>query len=463
MNSDTSLRSHLRKSILKQSAIGIVAMAVVLIAVTYFLGRYKAASDLQETAAASTKAFRGRILDGEISIIERQLREVLKIHDGERALILDRDKNPIYKGTEFESTPSHCKLIGIPCISVYGATAEILMPIYFDENNKNLFGYLYLSRTIHPDWFFLAMVFLVFATGYFAVFFGVTRVTKSTMELLADGLEKWSKRLSRDPKDVKSLSETPFKELMPLRTAIEGLNQKIEEFESKAAEKAKLLMLRGIAHDLLGPVSQVQLYLATLQKRGEAHPELESLILDTIDSIKNVALVASQVKILKEIPSPNDHVDLVTEVKDQIDELKNSDEIKGKQIELAFESGAFCSIDARLSRGELSRILQNLVQNSVHASSAKARIEVGVRQDSDYAILSVKDNGHGIPKEIQGKVFQPDFTLKPGTGTGLGLAIVKYIAEMRKGHVLLDSALGSGTLIQIKIPVFSKEGVANGL
>ena len=463
MKSNTSLRSHLRKSILRQSAIGIAAMAVVLIAVTYLLGRYKAASDLTETATASTKAFRGRILDGEVSIIEKQLREVLKIHDGERVIILDQDKNPIYKGGAIGSPPTACKMIGIPCMSAYGANAEILMPIYFDDSGKNIFGYLYLSRTVQPDWIFIAIVFLVFAAGYGVVFLGVTAATKSTMEMLADGLESWSKRLSRNPKDLKSLSETPFNELMPLKTAIEGLNKKIEEFESKAAEKAKLLVLRGIAHDLLGPVSQVQLYMATLQKRAQASPELAPLILDAIDSVKKVSAIASQVKILKEIPSPSDHIDLVAGVRDEIDELKASDEIREKQIDLAFDGGGLQSLNARLSRPELTRILQNLIQNSAHASSPKARIEIGVAQDSDHAVLSVRDYGHGIPKEVQEKVFQPDFTMKPGTGTGLGLAIVRHISELRKGHVLLDSHLGAGTFIQVKIPVFSNEGAYNGL
>ena len=463
MTADTSLRSHLRKSILKQSALGIVAMAVVLISVTYLLGRYKAASDLAETAAASTRAFRGRILDGESKAIESQLQEVLKIRPDERALILDQDKKPVYKGTNVEPVSLNCKQVSVPCLNGYGSNAEILMPIYFDESGKNLFGYLYLSKKIQPDWFFLFIVSIVFALGYFAVFFGVTRITKSTMEMLADGLEKWSNRLSRDPKDVKSLSETPFKELMPLKTAIEGLNRKIEEFESKAAEKAKLLVLRGIAHDLLEPVSQVQLYLATLQKKAASNPEFAPLIFDTVESIKKVSAIASQVKILKEIPSPNDSIDLVSEINEQIKELKNSYVIKEKRIELILESGSLSSVKARLSRPELTRILHNLVQNSAHASGMNARIEIAVMQDDGHAILSVKDHGHGIRKEIQEKVFQPDFTLKPGTGTGLGLTIVKHIAEMRKGHVLLNSVVGAGTLIQVKIPVFSDEGVTRGL
>lgn len=459
MKRDISLRSHLRQSLIRQSTIGIVAMAAVLIAVTYFLGRFKAASDLKEMASASAKAFRGRILDGEISTIEKQLQEVLNLRSGEHVVILDQDRNPIYKRARFDIAKPSCKLIGTPCVSVYGVNAEILMPIYFDEVGKNLFGYIYMFRTIRSDWFFLATVFFVFAIGYVAVFLGVTQVTKSTMEMLADGLEKWSRRLSHDPKDTKSLSETPFKELMPLKAAIEGLNQKIEEFESRAAERAKLLVLRGIAHDLMEPVSQVQFYLATLEKKAKSHPELASIILETADSIKKVSLIASQVKILKEVPDPKDQIDLVAETKIAIDELKSSDGILEKKIDLTFESDTF-PINAQLSRAELSRIVQNLVQNSAHASAQKSQINVGVRREAENAVLFVKDSGHGIPKEIQGNVFQPEFSLKAGTGTGLGLTIVKHITESRKGHILLDSAPGKGTQVEVKIPLVH-QGAAN--
>jgi signal transduction histidine kinase len=101
--------------------------------------------------------------------------------------------------------------------------------------------------------------------------------------------------------------------------------------------------------------------------------------------------------------------------------------------------------------------LQNLVHNSAHASAQNAQIEIGVRKEGNYAVLSVKDHGHGIPVELRGKVFQPNVTTKPGTGTGLGLAIVKHLTEARNGAVDLASS-DAGTLIQIKIPVFKNEG-----
>lgn len=429
-------------------------MMAVLFAVTYFLGRYKAGGDLAETASASAKAFRGSILDGGAKAVQSQLADVLKLHGEERAVILNAGKAPIYVDPAIRPGAINCPLVGVPCISSFSANAEILAPIYFDQEGKNLFGYLYLSREIHPDWIFLGLIAVVFILGYFSVFFGVTRITKSTMMTLASNMQAWSNRLSQNPKDAASLSETPFLELLPLKEAIEGLNYRIEGFESKAAEKAKLLILRGIGHDILGPVSQVQLYLATLKKMAESDPRYAPQIAKAMGSLKDVADVASQVKMLKATPNPQEHINLMAEVRLLVESLRESEAIRGKEIDLAFDMAA-PNLETNLSTPELKRILHNLVQNSAHASKAKSRIEVAVRRDGDSAVLSVKDQGHGIPASLQEKVFQPDFTLKPGTGTGLGLAIVKHLATERQGSVKLNSGI-AGTTVEVRIPIFSQ-------
>jgi len=461
MTNPVSLKEHLKRSIIKQSVIGALAMIVVLLVVAHFLGRYKAATDLAKTASASAKAFRSRILEGDIKAVQSQLSDLLKLEVEERATILSAAKTPIYQDATQDPPTVDCNLIGIPCVGLFHSQAEILIPIFYDDEGENVFGYLYLSRSIHIDWIFFGLVSVVFMLGYFAVFFGVTRITKSTMLLLAKNLENWSLRLSQNPKDLTSLSETPFAELLPLKDAIEGLNRKIKEYESKAAEEAKFLILRGIAHDLIGPLAQTQLYLATLKKKAESEATYSLLIGRAMDSVKDVIEVASQVKMLKESPDPKDHIDLATETKREVEILQDLDSVRGKEIRLALECQSESTLDVSLSRAELKRILQNLVQNSADASSAKASIQVGVRREGNFAVLSVKDKGHGIPKNLQSKVFQPDFTLKPGTGTGLGLTIVSYIAKSRRGSVRLDSS-DSGTLVEVAVPIFSK-GVSYAL
>lgn len=462
MKTPVSLRTLLRNNVLKQALLGGGVMIVVLIAITYFLGRYKAASDLEATGRGLAKAFRAQIVEGDIKIAELQIAEILKTQKTESVIILDTKMNPIYRRTEQARLLPKCKLIGTACLPNLSGAAEVLMPIYYNEEQPLVFGYLYIKRDVNLDWVFLGLVSVVFALGYLTVLSGVTRMTASSMKMFAQDLENWSNRLSQDPKNAESLSETPFQELVPLRTAIEGLNQRIGEYEATAAKEAKFLILRGIAHDLLGPVSQAQLYLATLRKKAESEPGYSLLISKALDSVKAVADVASQVKMLKQSPDLNEYIDFAVETKIELEIIKRSDVIKDKRLFVMFENRDAGFIEASTSRPELKRILQNLVGNAADASADGSRIEVKVAHDGEHAILTVRDFGHGIPLHLQEKVFQPEFTLKAGTGTGLGLSIVRHIVEARNGSVELSSS-GDGTLVRVKFPIHRTEEMLNAV
>ena len=77
---------------------------------------------------------------------------------------------------------------------------------------------------------------------------------------------------------------------------------------------------------------------------------------------------------------------------------------------------------------ELSQVWMNLISNAIHAMNNSGKLEISTYEDENYQIVSIKDNGHGIPKELQEKIFDPFFTTKKsGEGSGLGLDIVKKI------------------------------------
>jgi signal transduction histidine kinase len=72
--------------------------------------------------------------------------------------------------------------------------------------------------------------------------------------------------------------------------------------------------------------------------------------------------------------------------------------------------------------------------------------------NGDEVIISVQDNGGGIPEEIATKIFSPNFTTKT-SGTGLGLAMCKGIVEQAKGRIWFETRLGQGTIFYIALPV----------
>jgi len=94
----------------------------------------------------------------------------------------------------------------------------------------------------------------------------------------------------------------------------------------------------------------------------------------------------------------------------------------------------------------------NILQNAREAMDGKGRIDVSAQYGEDYSILvTIADNGPGIPKDKQDKIFEPYFTTKE-KGTGLGLAIVKHNTELYNGTVELESSPEQGTLFRVKLP-----------
>lgn len=251
-----TIKKYLKRNIVRQSIIGFSAMVVISITVTFFLARYKMATDLQKAATSAAEAFRSRILEGDIKAVENQIHNVLGLRSGEEAFILNQDKEHIYRSTFLVRKPiPSCDNIGFTCFDGYTGPGRIFLPIYFDEQKQNIFGYLYLSKSVQIDWLYVIIVFSVFSLGYIAVLLGLGNVARKSSLRLANDVGEWAERLKNNPKSKSPLDAAPFAELNPLKEAIEGLTSQIEQYESKAEQKAKMLVLRGIAHDLMSPVS----------------------------------------------------------------------------------------------------------------------------------------------------------------------------------------------------------------
>jgi signal transduction histidine kinase len=105
-----------------------------------------------------------------------------------------------------------------------------------------------------------------------------------------------------------------------------------------------------------------------------------------------------------------------------------------------------------MQRGHLSEVLVNLLQNAREAMNGCGKIEVSTRFGEDYCvIITIADDGPGIPPDLQAKIFESYFTTKE-KGTGLGLAIVKHNVEIYGGTVQVESGLGKGTRFIIQLP-----------
>jgi len=103
---------------------------------------------------------------------------------------------------------------------------------------------------------------------------------------------------------------------------------------------------------------------------------------------------------------------------------------------------------------ELNQVWTNLIHNALQAMQNSGTLTVKLAAQDGGVVVSIADNGPGIPEDIRGRIFDPFFTTKPvGEGSGLGLDIVRKIVDKHHGRLELHSEVGVGTTFSVWLPV----------
>jgi signal transduction histidine kinase len=103
---------------------------------------------------------------------------------------------------------------------------------------------------------------------------------------------------------------------------------------------------------------------------------------------------------------------------------------------------------------ELNQVWTNIIDNAVEAMQGRGELTLRTRQEEQWVVVEIEDNGPGIPPAVQAKIFDPFFTTKaPGKGTGLGLNIShNIIVQKHKGQIAVRSQPGK-TCFEIRLPI----------
>jgi len=113
-----------------------------------------------------------------------------------------------------------------------------------------------------------------------------------------------------------------------------------------------------------------------------------------------------------------------------------------------------------LSEGLIRQVLFNLIKNAIEVSPPGGEITVGAKTEAQTMVLTVADQGPGIPEDIRARIFDPFFTTKTGSnapGLGLGLYISKSIVEFLRGTIECHCPPGKGTTFRVVLPLIAKE------
>ncbi len=236
----------------------------------------------------------------------------------------------------------------------------------------------------------------------------------------------------------------------------------VRDFDSMAEDLRNLIhsernLLSGVSHELRSPIARIRLAL-TLARGADAHErkemldriEQDTIQLDSmLEQILTVArLEGGQHKPKFETLSLNDVVENV------LHDARFEATALGADIRFTGHPEVVLKGDAGLLRSAV----ENIVRNAIFYSGDGGRIDINLRRDNGTAVLSVRDNGPGVPEESLPLLFKPFYRVDNSRGTstggmGLGLAIVRNAVAAHGGNVTAHNVSPHGLQIEITLPV----------
>lgn len=452
MTKHGSLESLIRRKTFGWTVAGILLTLALSGGLFHWITYQDAENQIETLAKSALTSYRTDILSGGIRAIELQLKKDFSISSNENLLFLDANKSPWVADLRQNSLRSCTDSSGI-CRYIWGRKIVVEKPIYFDEENKNIWGYLHIEKVPQTDWSLVLSVTLTIVIGMLLQNLGLYFSHINLIKSVSSTLTGWAKKLSENPKNVMNYESAPFDEIKSVELALAGLKTEIDELESVARKQGELAMLRSVGHDILNPVSRMKRITGLL--RMTATPESEETLSRLDANLKRLSSYAEQLKFIYKKRS-GETLDLPTtlnlsdEVKALANELQFDSEVAEKKVTIDTKLESDCH--ARIPAPAFSRVIENLCGNSIQASKENSVVFLKVSSNESMVQVTVEDSGCGIPKEYHQKIFEPGFTTKINKGTGLGLFVVKQICEQYGGSISLDSMVGRGTRISLEFP-----------
>ena len=216
--------------------------------------------------------------------------------------------------------------------------------------------------------------------------------------------------------------------------------------------------LHGTVHDLKAPLASILLKLGFI-KDIIKDADLQEMITSSERQIKNLAntiktiLITSKASESKLVINKEqvDIIELTQQAQEQID-INYASKPHAIGIHDHREENALVYADKYL----IENVMHNLMENAVKYSDKEANVEVNIKQDEHFTIISVSDHGVGIDNKYQKKIFEQFYRI-PAThhksGYGIGLAMVKYAVKAHGGTIKVVSELGKGSTFTFTLPL----------
>jgi len=323
---------------------------------------------------------------------------------------------------------------------------------YNDDHNLAILSMPFLDSQEALETRKVALVNVILNV-FTVVFILVLIISYASFVNLSNPLKKLSDSISNTSLDENlKIDWRADDEIGMLVRAYNNMIAKLEISKIQLAERQKedawKEMAKQVAHEIKNPLTPMQLKLQHLKRLFPDNEAVQNSIDALLEQVYTLSEIATSFSNFAKMPAPEyERLNITKLIKEACSFFENEsvDIIQNlTNIEI------YVVADSKL----LARVFNNLIINAIQSvnSSFKPLIIITVEEINNKVLISIQDNGEGIPEEIKEKVFQPNFSTK-FNGSGIGLAVAKRGIEHGGGKIWFDSEEGKGTTFYIEIPL----------
>ena len=238
--------------------------------------------------------------------------------------------------------------------------------------------------------------------------------------------------------------------------------------EQEKEERERRLFVSNVSHELRTPLTSVKSYLEALDEGALLEPVAPDFIKVSLDETNRMMRMVTDLLHLSRIDNATSHLDVelinftafITFILNRFDKMRGSDEEKKYELVRDYP---ITSVWIEIDTDKMTQVIDNILNNAIKYSPDGGKITVTMKTTDDQMILSISDQGLGIPKQDLPRIFDRFYRVdrarsRAQGGTGLGLSIAKEIIKQHKGFIWAKSEYGKGSTFTIVLP-YDKDAV----
>ena len=238
--------------------------------------------------------------------------------------------------------------------------------------------------------------------------------------------------------------------------------------EQEKEERERRLFVSNVSHELRTPLTSLKSYLEALDEGALSEPVAPDFIKVSLDETNRMMRMVTDLLHLSRIDNATSNLDVeltnftafITFILNRFDKIKSQDE--NLKYEL-IRDYPITSVWIEIDTDKMPQVIDNILNNAIKYSPDGGKITVSMKTTDDQMILSISDQGLGIPKQDLPKIFDRFYRVdrarsRAQGGTGLGLAIAKEIIKQHNGFIWAKSEYGKGSTFTIVLP-YDKDAV----